>query len=121
MSTPIQLSEPCYLNWRWGGGQSLEPPTNPDDPSRAPFEYGRKEAGSDETAQLIRLADGTYGVLSPNGRSWLSIQPDGSYEERPAVAGQEPGPWERFTLDGSALVELPKPDMARTPVEFVYE
>ena len=117
--TSIQLSEPCYLNWRWGGGQSLEPPTNPDDTDRRAFEYGRKEAGSDETASLVRLSDGSYAIQSPNGRSWLSIQPDGSYEERPVIEGEEPGPWERFTLDGTVLVEWPKEDSSRAPVEFV--
>jgi hypothetical protein len=118
-SQPIQLSETCYLNWRWGGGQSLDPPTNPDDLDRAPFEYGRTEAGAHETAQLVSLPDGTFGLMSPNGRTWLSIQTDGTYEERPVVAGEEPGPWERFTLDGNVLTELSKEGVTRSPVTFV--
>lgn len=120
MSTqPIQLSEAYYLNWRWGGGQSLDPPTNPADPNRDPFEHGRSEAGSDETAQLVTFADGTYGIQSPNGRSWLSIQPDASYEERPVIAGEEPGPWERFMLAGNVLTELAKEGVTRAPVTMV--
>jgi hypothetical protein len=115
----IQLSEPFYLNWRYGGGQSLDPPTQPADPNRDPFEHGRETAGADETAQLFQFADGTYGIKSPNGRSWLSIQGDGSYEERPATDDAEPGPWERFTLTGNVLTELPKEDATRAPVTFV--
>jgi hypothetical protein len=115
----IQISEPAYLNWRWGGGQSLDPPTQPSDPNRYPFEYGRPVAGADETGNLFQFADGTYGIQSPNGRSWLSIQGDGSYEERPVVEGQEPGPWERFTLEGNVLTELPKEGATREPVTFV--
>ncbi len=106
----IQLSEPSYLNWRYGGGQSLEPPTAPDDPNRDPFEHGRPSAGADETAKLFRFGDGTYGVQSPNGRSWLSIQPDGSYEERP-VEDSEPGAYERFTLQGNVLTSVSAPDV----------
>jgi hypothetical protein len=115
----IQLSEPFYLNWRYGGGQSLDPPTQPDDPNRDPFEHGRETAGADETAQLFKFADGTYGIKSPNGRSWLSIQGDGSYEERPATDDAEPGPWERFTLKGNVFTELPKENAMRAPVTFV--
>lgn len=120
MST-IQLSEPAFLNWRYGGGQSLDPPTKPDDPNRDPFEHGRPVAGVDETAQLFQFTDGTYGIQSPNGRSWLSIQRDGSYEERPVVEDEEPGSFERFTLAGNVLTELPKDeaDATRDPVTFV--
>jgi hypothetical protein len=114
---PIQLSEPAFLNWRYGGGQSLDPPTNPDDPNRDPYEHGRPVAGADETGQLFQFADGTYGMQSPNGRSWLSVQGDGSLEERP-VTDQEPGPWERFTRSGNVFTELPK-DATREPVTFV--
>lgn len=110
----IQLSEPSYLNWRYGGGQSLEPPTAPDDPNRDPFEHGRPVAGIDETAKLFKFADGTYGIQSPNGRSWLSVQPDGSYEERLVVDG-EPGAYERFTLAGNVLTSVSAPD-----VQMVY-
>ena len=117
--TSIQLSEPSYLNWRYGGGQSLNPPTNPSDHNRNAFEHGRKVAGADETAYLVRLWDGPYGIQCPNGRSWLSIQPDGSYQERPVIEGEEPGPWERFVLEGNVLVEYPKDDVSRGPVEFV--
>jgi hypothetical protein len=116
----IQLSEPCYVNWRYGGGQSLDPPTHPADQNREPFEYGRTTAGVDETATLVELSDGTYGVMSPNGRSWLSIQEDGSYQERPVAEGQEPGPWERFTLsEDGVLTELQKTDVSRAAVTFV--
>jgi hypothetical protein len=117
--TSIQLSEPAYVNWRYGGGQSLDPPTQPQDKNREAFEYGRATAGVDETANLVELSDGTFGVQSPNGRSWLSIQGDGSYQERPVVEGEEPGPWERFTLVDGILTELPKDGVSREPVTFV--
>lgn len=121
MQTPltIQLSEPAYLNWRHGGGQSLDPPTNPDDDNREAFEHGRPTAGVDESAQLVELADGTYGIKAPNGRSWLSIQPDGAFQEREVVEGEEPGVWERFTLEDNVLTELPKDGAMRVAVEFV--
>jgi hypothetical protein len=115
----IQISEPAFLNWRYGGGQSLDPPTAPDDPNRDPFEHGRPVAGVDETGNLYQFADATYGVQSPNGRSWLSVQGDGSLEERPVVEGQEPGPWERFTREGNVLTEVPKDGATRAPVTFV--
>jgi hypothetical protein len=117
----IQISEPAYLNWRYGGGQSLDPPTNPDDPNRDPFEHGRPVAGVDETGNLYQFVDETYGIQSPNGRSWVSVQGDGSLEEREVVEGQEPGPWERFTREGNVLTELPKEGApaSRAPVTFV--
>lgn len=43
-------------------------------------------------------ADGGVAVQKPNGK-YLSVQPDGSYQERDAV-----GPWETFTVD--ALVNV---------------
>jgi hypothetical protein len=77
----IALSKPAYLNWRYGGGQSLNPPTAPGDWNRSPFEFNRAEIGSDEQCELVP-AEGKYAVRSPNGRAWLSIQPDGRLEER---------------------------------------
>lgn len=118
-TTPIQLSQPYFLNWRYGGGQSLDPPTNPDDDNHDPFEFGRSEAGVDETAQLVELSDGTYGLMSPNGRSWLSIQPDGAFQEREVIEGEEPGVWERFTISGNVVTELQKEGVTRAPVSFV--
>jgi len=113
----IALSEPAYVNWRWGGGQSLDPPTAPDDPNRAPFEFGRPTAGADEWCELVPAGE-YYAVRAPNGRSWLSVQPDGTLEERDA--GQAPGAWELFALqpDG-VLVECPKEGITRPLVEFV--
>jgi hypothetical protein len=113
----VQLSVPNYLNWRWGGGQSLQPPTNPADPNRAPFEFGRTVAGQDETCELVALGGGEYAVRAPNGRSWLSVQPDGSLEERDAST--PPGAWERFTLHDGVLVEKPKEGITRALVEFL--
>jgi len=113
----VALSQPSYINWRWSGGQSLEPPTNPDDPNREPFEYGRPTAGVDEWAELVPCGD-YVAVRSPNGRSWLSVQLDGSLEERDAAG--EPGEWELFTLqDDGVLVEKAKEGVTRPPVELI--
>jgi hypothetical protein len=115
----LALSKPAFLNWRHGGGQSLDPPTQPDDPNRAAFEYGRTTVGVDEQCSGYEFADGTWGMRSPNGRSWLSIQEDGSEQERVASDDAEPGPWERFTKNGNVFTELPKENATREPVTFV--
>jgi hypothetical protein len=107
----VALSEPRFLNWRYGGGQSLEPPTAPDDPNRSPFEYGRTEVGSDEEAELVGLGGGKYAIRSPNGRSWLSIQPDGRLEERDATG--YPGPWEEFIVEGNVISSAAWPDLPK--------
>ena len=112
----IALSQPAYINWRWGGGQSLEPPTHPDDPNRAPFEFNRPTAGADEWCELVPVGD-YVAVRSPNGRSWLSVQADGSLEERDAAG--EPGHWELFTLTEGVLVELEKEGVTRPAVELL--
>jgi hypothetical protein len=113
----VALSQPSYINWRWGGGQSLEPPTNADDPNREAFEYDRPQAGGDEWVDLIPQGD-YYAVRSPNGRSWLSVQIDGSLEERDAQ--HEPGEWELFTLTHDGLiVEKAKEGVTRPPQEFL--
>ncbi len=104
----IALSKPAFLNWRYGGGQSLDPPTNSSDRNRSAFEFNRLEVGSDEQCELV-VAQGGYAVRSPNGRSWLSIQPDGRLEERDASGA--PGPWELFTLDGNVLTSAAFPDV----------
>lgn len=41
---------------------------------------------------------GGVAIQKPNGK-YLSVQPDGSYQERDAV-----GPWETFTVDGAVNV-----------------
>lgn len=44
-------------------------------------------------------SDGTQqGIQRPNG-SWLSVQPDGSYQERDTI-----GPWETVVVDPSVNV-----------------
>lgn len=48
--------------------------------------------------ETVAITTSTVSVRKPNGK-WLSVQPNGSYEERDAV-----GPWETFTLDASTNV-----------------
>ena len=58
----IALSKPSYLNWRYGGGQSLEPPTAPGDRNRQPFEFNRSEVGADDECHLAPFSGGKYAL-----------------------------------------------------------
>lgn len=74
--------------------------------------------GADETATLVVVPDG-YAILSPNATQWLSIQPDGVWEGRPASG--TPGPWETFTRDGQILTEKPKDGATRPPQQLIIK
>jgi len=43
--------------------------------------------------ESVDVGSGNVAIKKPNGK-WLSVQPNGSYEDRDAV-----GPWETFTPD----------------------
>jgi hypothetical protein len=72
--------------------------------------------GGDETFRLVPLGGDRYALLSPNGREWVSVQPDGSLQGRSAAGA--PGSWETFTLAGQILSEAPKGD-DRPAVQFL--
>jgi len=84
------------------------------------FEYRAANAqGGDETMAVLAQPDGTYAVKSPNGQEWLSIQPDGSMGWRPTSDPTQPGPWEKFSLVGHVLTELPKDGITRALVQLI--
>jgi len=62
--------------------------------ANAPVFLGATDFLPGSTVPLI----GGVAIQKPNG-TYLSVQPDGSYQERDAV-----GPWETFTMDGSVNV-----------------
>lgn len=97
----VALSELSILCWSFGGGKGLE---------------HRQEVGEWELCHLVRNNDGTVSILSPNKDWWLSIELNGSLGERPA--SNPPGHWEKFTLDGNVLTELPKEGITRPLKRF---
>ncbi len=57
--------------------------------------------------ETVPLSSGKVGIQIPNGL-YLSVQPDGSYQERPAVGGS----YERFTFDATINVLIVQPRTA---------
>ncbi len=55
----------------------------------------------------VDVGGGQVGILKPNGL-YLSVQPDGTYEERSAVGGN----YERFTFDPTINVLVVQPRTA---------
>ena len=106
MSSAIRDPQHGILNWRYGGGQGLNPPTNPSDHNRQPFEW-RSAVGPDESCTLVKQGNGLYAAKSPNGKSWLSRQPDGSLQERATSDPSQPGPWESGPYDPSTRAWTP--------------
>jgi len=106
MSSAIRDPLHGILNWRHGGGQSLQPPTVPGDRNRQPFEW-RSSIGADESCTLVKQGNGLYAAKSPNGKSWLSRQPDGSLQERATSDASQPGPWECGQYDPSTHAWTP--------------
>jgi len=76
-------------------------------------------AGGDEIVDVVKNADGTYSVQSPDGTEWLSLQPDGTMEARPVSDPSQPGAWEKFTRKGNVLTEGAKEGLDRRLIELI--
>lgn len=100
MSTALRDSQRGILNWVWGGGISLDPTYHPEITDRHPFEW-RTVVGADESCTLVRQPSGLYAAKSPNGRSWLSVQPNGALEERSTADPGQPNGFECGPYDAA--------------------